>query len=69
MREQLEKRLAELQAEHQQGTAVLADLDKQRAGLVQTVLRIDGAIQLCNELLNTARAGETEGTVNDDGNH
>lgn len=69
MKEQLEKRLAELQAERQQGTAMLADLEKQRLGLTQTVLRIDGAIQLCNELLNTAPAGETEGTVNDGSDH
>ena len=61
MREQLEKRLAELQAEHQQGTAALAEMDRQRVSMQQTVLRIAGAIQLCQELLNTAPAGENGG--------
>lgn len=61
MREQIEQRLRALQQERERGTAMLAELDQQRTNLHQTVLRIEGAIQLCQELLNTASdAGEVE---------
>lgn len=61
MREQLEQRLTALRAERERGAAMLAELDQQRTNLHQTVLRIEGAIQLCQELLNTASdAGEVE---------
>ena len=61
MREQIEQRLRALQQERERGAAMLAELDQQRTNLHQTVLRIEGAIQLCQELLNTASdAGEVE---------
>ena len=61
MREQLEQRLTALRAERERGAVMLAELDQQRTNLHQTVLRIEGAIQLCQELLNTASdAGEVE---------
>ena len=63
MREQLEQRLTALRAERERGAAMLAELDQQRAGLQQTVLRIEGAMQLCQELLNTA---SDEGVANGD---
>jgi prefoldin subunit 5 len=52
MREQLEKRLAELQAEYQAGQQLLAELDTKRADLHQTMLQIGGAIQVLTELLD-----------------
>jgi hypothetical protein len=55
MRPQLEQRLATLQSEHDAGQKMLADLDTRRAALTQTLLRIEGAMQVLRELLaNTA---------------
>ena len=51
MREQLETRRAELQAEYDRGLEMAAELDRQRATLEQTLLRIGGAIQVLGELL------------------
>lgn len=59
MREQLEQRRAELEAEHARGTQMLAEIDQRRAELAQTLLRISGAIQLCNEFLTQPAAAET----------
>jgi predicted nuclease with TOPRIM domain len=52
MREQLQQRLAELQAEYETGQKMLADLDQQRANLERTLLRISGAMQVLEEMLN-----------------
>jgi len=57
MREQLELRLKELTAEFEAGQQMLAELDAKRADLQQTLLRIDGAVQVLAELL--ADSGET----------
>ena len=51
MRDQLELRLKELTAEFDAGQQMLADLDAKRADLQQTLLRIDGAVQVLGELL------------------
>ena len=51
MRDQLELRLKELTAEFEAGQQMLADLDAKRADLQQTLLRIDGAVQVLRELL------------------
>jgi hypothetical protein len=51
MRDQLQKRVAELNAEYATGQRMLADLDARRAELQQTLLRISGAIQVLSELL------------------
>ncbi len=51
MKEQLEKRLADLKAEFESGQKMLADLEKKRAELETTMLRISGAIQVIEELL------------------
>jgi ABC-type Fe3+-hydroxamate transport system substrate-binding protein len=54
MREQLERRVGELRAEQEKGQQVLAELDAQQAELRQTLLRINGAIQVLEELLADA---------------
>ena len=53
MREQLEQRLGELKSEYQAGQKMLADLEAKQAELRQTLLRISGAVQVLEELLNT----------------
>ncbi len=58
MREQIEQRLAELQAEQEQGQRMLADLDAKRNTLAQTVLRIAGAVQVLSELLQAQPQAE-----------
>ncbi|GJD18504.1 hypothetical protein RIVM261_034600 [Rivularia sp. IAM M-261] len=49
MKEQLEKRLAELKAEFASGQKVMADLETKQANLRDTLLRISGAIQILEE--------------------
>ena len=51
MREQLEKRLAELKSEFEAGQKMLADLERKRKELETTLLRISGAIQVIEEML------------------
>ena len=51
MRDQLEKRRDELAQELKSGQEMLADLDTRRADLQQTMLRISGALQVLEELL------------------
>ncbi|NBD08294.1 MULTISPECIES: hypothetical protein [Corallococcus] len=51
MKDQIEKRLAGLRAEHEEGQKMLADLDAKRMQLVQTMLRIEGAMQVLREML------------------
>ncbi len=51
MREQLEKRLAELKSEYEAGKKMLAELEKKRVELEATLLRISGAIQVIEEML------------------
>lgn len=58
MREQIEKRLAELQAEYSRGQEVAAQMEQERINLQQTLLRISGAIQLCHELLTQPAAAQ-----------
>ncbi|MFH1860621.1 MAG: hypothetical protein ABH870_06380 [bacterium] len=49
MQEKLQKRLEELKEEFQKGQQQLDTLDKQRAELRDTLLRISGAIQVLEE--------------------
>ena len=58
MREQIERRLAELQAEYESGQNLLTNLNQQRTNLQQTVLRISGAMQVLDELLRASDADE-----------
>jgi len=51
MKDQIEKRLAELKSEYEAGQKMLADLEKKRMDLEATMLRISGAIQVIEELL------------------
>ena len=51
MTAQIETRLTELKSEFEAGQAMLTDLNKKRAELESTLLRISGAIQVLEELL------------------
>ena len=54
MRELAEKRITELRGEQQKGQQVLTGLEGQAAELRQTLHRIIGAIQILEELLESA---------------
>ena len=69
MREQLEKRRAELQAEYERGAAMLQQMERDRETLTQTLLRISGAAQVLDELLAAPQDGEPEEGGDDGGNH
>lgn len=56
MREQLQQRLQSLKTEYEAGQKMLAELETKQANLHQTMLRIQGAIQVLEEEL--ARAEE-----------
>jgi predicted nuclease with TOPRIM domain len=49
MKEQLEKRLAELKAEFESGQKVMVELETKQSNLRDTLLRISGAIQILEE--------------------
>lgn len=51
MREAMEQRLDALKAEHQEGLKMKADWEAKLANLEQTLLRINGAIQVLEEML------------------
>jgi predicted nucleic acid-binding Zn-ribbon protein len=51
MREQLEQRLKLLKAEFEAGQKMLAELEAKETGLRETLLRIQGAIQIIEEKL------------------
>jgi len=51
----LEQRLSTLESEHQAGCKMLGELDEKRARLGETLLRIEGAMEVLRELL--AREG------------
>ena len=53
MRQQLEQRLQQLKTEFESGQKVLAELEAKQANIQSTLLRIQGAIQLLEELLST----------------
>ena len=53
MQDKLNARLKELQTERAQGQKMLADLEEQRSRLTETMLRIEGAIQVIEEMLNS----------------
>jgi predicted nuclease with TOPRIM domain len=52
MQEQLKARLSSLKHEFELGQARLHELEMQQASLRETLLRISGAIQVLEELLN-----------------
>ena len=51
MKEQLEQRLSELKTEFESGQNYLEDLEQKEANTRQTLLRIQGAIQVIEEEL------------------
>jgi hypothetical protein len=55
MHEAMEARLAELRAERDRGEEMLAELQQRQMTLRDTLLRINGAIQVLEEL---SRAGD-----------
>ncbi|MFY2563372.1 hypothetical protein ACN469_37605 [Corallococcus terminator] len=64
MMDAIEKRLADLRAEHEAGQKMMAELEARRSHLVQTMLRIEGAMQVLQELLPAKAEGGTA-TVTD----
>ena len=64
MKEQLEQRLQQLQQEYESGQTMLADLQAKQADLQQTLLRISGAMQVLQELLEAEDGDEIEPHVN-----
>ena len=61
MREQLEKRLAELKGEFAAGQKQLNELEAQASALRGTLLRIAGAVQVLEEELDRAPAQTRDG--------
>ena len=60
--ERLNQRLVELRDNYQAGQTQLQRLEAQRAELQQTLLRISGAIQVIEELLEERDGAGTPGT-------
>jgi uncharacterized coiled-coil protein SlyX len=58
MRDRLEQRLTDLQSELAAGQKMAGELDAKRAELQATMLRISGAIQVLEEMLQSAPAQE-----------
>ena len=54
MRERLEQRLKELEAEYEVGQKMLAELEARQATLRDTLLRINGAVTVLKEELEAA---------------
>ena len=65
MRERIEARRAQLQTEYDRGQTMLQQMDRERAQLEQTLLRIAGALQVLGELAqDDALEGVTDGGDN-----
>ena len=65
MRERIEARRAQLQTEYDRGQTMLQQMDRERAALEQTLLRIAGALQVLGELAqDDALEGVTDGGDN-----
>ncbi|APR88328.1 hypothetical protein A7982_13677 [Minicystis rosea] len=62
----LQQRLTTLKSEHETGQKMLAELDAKRANLTQTLLRIEGAIQVLRELTDTAREPSRQDAQNEE---
>jgi predicted nuclease with TOPRIM domain len=58
MREQLQSRLEVLRVEFEAGQAKLRELDTQQSRLRETLLRISGAIQVLEEILQECKPEE-----------
>ncbi len=65
MKQRIEARRTELQTEYDRGQAMLQQMDRERAQLEQTLLRIAGALQVLGELAqDDAPEGVTDGGDN-----
>ena len=60
MKAQLEKRLSDLKSEFEAGQKMLAELETKRNEIQSTLLRISGAIQVLEELLQQESAPAEE---------
>ena len=58
MREQVMRRLEELRSELEAGQSLLADLESRQAQVRNSMLRISGAVQILEELLDEKSALE-----------
>ena len=56
MREAMEARLAELRQERERGEQMMGEMQARQAALRDTLLRINGAIQVLEEQLGAAAA-------------
>ncbi|MBT9314473.1 hypothetical protein [Leptothoe spongobia] len=63
MKEQLKQRLQELRTEYTSGQKVLTELEAKQANLQNTLLRIQGAIQVLEEELTKADELLSNGTA------
>ena len=52
MKERMEKRLEELRSEFESGQTIMTDLENRQAQIRSSLLRISGAIQVLEEMLN-----------------
>lgn len=62
MKSQLEERLSTLRGEYESGQKMLAELEARRSQLTQTLLRIEGAMQVIQELLQQEAKPGAEGS-------
>lgn len=60
MKEELEKRLEQLKTELDSGQKVLAELEAKQSNVTQALLRISGAIQVIEELLEPESTSDSE---------
>ena len=58
MKGQLIQRLQKLKDEFESGQAMLAEVEQKKANLEQTLLRISGAIQVLEELLESEQSAD-----------
>ena len=65
MKEKLEQRLQHLQQEYESGQQMLADLQAKEANLQRTLLRISGAMQVLQELLQAEEPSSANGNVSE----
>ncbi len=63
MKQQLKQRLQELKQEFESGQKVLAELEAKQANVQNTLLRIQGAIQVLEEELAKAEEDQSPSTV------
>lgn len=63
MKEKLLQRLKQLKHEHQLGKKTLDDLETKQFSLRETLLRISGAIQVLEELLDDPEQPDDKGAI------